>query len=131
MATDDSIIVLDDDDEDEAAAQPGPSHPASSPPSPGPETPGPSEPHGVGGTGNSGGKKCYKLENEKLFEEFLELCKTQTSDHPEVVPFLYKQQQRAQSLFLASAEFCNILSRVLSRARNRPAKLYVYINELL
>lgn len=62
--------------------------------------------------------------------QFLELCKMQTADHPEVVPFLYKLQQRAQSLFLASAEFCNILSRVLSRARNRPAKLYVYINEL-
>lgn len=47
-----------------------------------------------------------------------------------MVPFLYNRQQRAHSLFLASAEFCNILSRVLSRARSRPAKLYVYINEL-
>lgn len=54
----------------------------------------------------------------------------QTADHPEVVPFLYNRQQRAHSLFLASAEFCNILSRVLSRAQSRPAKLYVYINEL-
>lgn len=47
-----------------------------------------------------------------------------------MVPFLHKLQQRAQSAFLASAEFRNILSRVLSRSRNRPAKLYVYINEL-
>lgn len=54
----------------------------------------------------------------------------QTSDHPEVVPFLHKLHQRAQPGFLASAEFCNILSRVLSRSRKRPAKLYVYINEL-
>lgn len=54
----------------------------------------------------------------------------QTSDHPEVVPFLHKLHQRAQPAFLASAEFCNILARVLSRSRNRPAKLYVYINEL-
>lgn len=130
MATDDSIIVLDDDDEDEAAAQPGPSNPASNPVSPGPEASGPSESHGDGGSSNSGSRKCYKLENEKLFEEFLELCKMQTSDHPEVVPFLHKLQQRAQSAFLASAEFRNILSRVLSRSRNRPAKLYVYINEL-
>lgn len=130
MATANSIIVLDDDDEDEAAAQPGPSHPLPNPASPRPEAPGSSEPHGARGSSSSGGKKCYKLENEKLFEEFLELCKTQTSDHPEVVPFLYNRQQRAHSLFLASAEFCNILSRVLSRARNRPAKLYVYINEL-
>lgn len=130
MAAADSIIVLDDDDEDEPAAQPGPSHPPSNPVSPGPETSGPSESHGDGRNSHSGGRKCYKLENERLFEEFLELCKMQTSDHPEVVPFLHKLQQRAQSLFLASAEFCNILSRVLSRARNRPAKLYVYINEL-
>lgn len=130
MATDDSIIVLDDDDEDEAAAQPGPSNPSSNPVSPGPEASGPSESHGDGGSSNSGSRKCYKLENEKLFEEFLELCKMQTSDHPEVVPFLHKLQQRAQSAFLASAEFRNILSRVLSRSRNRPAKLYVYINEL-
>lgn len=130
MAAADSIIVLDDDDEDEATAQPGPSQLPSNAASPGPEASGPSESRGDGGSGNSGGRKCYKVENERLFEEFLELCKVQTSDHPEVVPFLYKQQQRAQSLFLASAEFCNILSRVLSRARNRPAKLYVYINEL-
>ncbi|XP_021073412.1 death domain-associated protein 6 [Mus pahari] len=130
MATDDSIIVLDDDDEDEAAAQPGPSNLPSNPVSTGPEASGPSEPRTDGGSSNSGSRKCYRLDNEKLFEEFLELCKTQTSDHPEVVPFLHKQQQRAQSVFLASAEFCNILSRVLARSRKRPAKLYVYINEL-
>ncbi|XP_027992832.2 death domain-associated protein 6 isoform X1 [Eptesicus fuscus] len=130
MATDNSIIVLDDDDEDEAAVQPGPSHPPPNPASPPPEAPASSLPHGAGGNSSSGGKKCYKLENEKLFEEFLELCKAQTVDHPDVVPFLCKRQQRAHSLFLASAEFCNILSRVLSRARSRPAKLYVYINEL-
>lgn len=69
MATANSIIVLDDDDEDEAAAQPGPSHPLPNPSSPRPEAPGASEPHGAGGSSSSGGKKCYKLENEKLFEE--------------------------------------------------------------
>ncbi|XP_023576720.1 death domain-associated protein 6 [Octodon degus] len=131
MAAANSIIVLDDDDEDEAAAQPGPSaHAASNLAAPRAEAPGSSEPPGAGGSSTSSGKKCYKLENEKLFEEFLELCKRQTADHPEVVPFLSKLQQRAHPLFLASAEFCNILSRVLSRARSRPSKLYVYINEL-
>ncbi|XP_063095143.1 death domain-associated protein 6 isoform X1 [Cavia porcellus] len=131
MATASSIIVLDDDDEDEAAAQPGPSsHPPPNPTSPRVETPGSSEPPGAGASSSSGGKKCYKSENEKLFEEFFELCKMQTSDHPEVVPFLSKLQQRAHPVFLASVEFCNILSRVLSRARGRPSKLYVYINEL-
>ncbi|XP_053427793.1 death domain-associated protein 6-like [Nycticebus coucang] len=129
MATANSIIVL-DDDEDEAAAPPGPSRQSPTPASPGSEVPGSSEPQGAGARSSSGGKKCYKLENEKLFEEFLELCKLPTADHPEVVPFLHRRQQRAHSLFLASAEFCNILSRVLSRARSQPAKLYVYISEL-
>lgn len=68
MATANSIIVLDDDDDDEAA-QPGPSHPPPSPASPQAEAPGSSQPHGAGGSSSSGGKKCYKLENEKLFEE--------------------------------------------------------------
>lgn len=69
MATANSIIVLDDDDEDEAAAQPGPSHPPPNPASPRAEAPGSSQPHGAGGSSSSGGKKCYKSENEKLFEE--------------------------------------------------------------
>lgn len=70
MAAADSVIVLDDDDdEDEAAAQPGPSHLPSNPASPGPEASGPSESHGDGGSSQSGGRKCYKLENERLFEE--------------------------------------------------------------
>lgn len=69
MATDNSIIVLDDDDEDEAAVQPGPSHPLPNPTSPRAEAPGSSQSHGAGGNSSSGGKKCYKLENEKLFEE--------------------------------------------------------------
>lgn len=131
MATANSIIVLDDDDdEDEAAAQPGPSHPPPSSTSSRADASGSSRPPGAGGSTSSGGKKCYNLENKKLFEEFLALCKTQTADHPEVVPFLSERQHRAHPLFLASAEFCNVLTRVLSRARNQPAKLYVYINEL-
>lgn len=126
-----NIIVLDDDDEDEAAAQPGPSHPPPSPASHRAEAPGSSQPPGgAGGSTSSGGKKCFKLENKKLFDEFLELCKSQTSDHPEVVPFLSNRHQRTHPLFLASAEFCNVLTRALSRARSRPAKLYVYINDL-
>lgn len=78
MAADNSIIVLDDDDEDEAAVQPGPSHPPAIPASPraeapassaeAPAAPASSPPHRAGGD-SSGGKKCYKLENEKLFEE--------------------------------------------------------------
>jgi hypothetical protein len=69
MATTNSIIVLDVDDEDEVPAHPGPSH---SPPSLAlcqGEAPGSSEPHGPGGSSISGRNICYKLENEKLFEE--------------------------------------------------------------
>lgn len=71
MATANSIIVLDDDDEDEAAAQPGPSHqaPNEASGSPQAQAPGSSQPHGAEGSSSSGSKKCYKLENEKLFEE--------------------------------------------------------------
>lgn len=69
MATDNSIIVLDDDDEDEAAVQPGPSHPPPNPVSPRAEAPASSQAHEAGGNSSFGGKKCYKLENEKLFEE--------------------------------------------------------------
>uniref|UniRef100_H0Y2H4 Death domain-associated protein 6 n=1 Tax=Otolemur garnettii TaxID=30611 RepID=H0Y2H4_OTOGA len=130
MATTNSIIVLDDDEEDEATAPPGPSHPSPNPALSESEVPGSSEPQATGASSTSGGRKCYKLENEKLFEEFLELCKMRTADHPEMVPFLRSRKQWAHSLFLASAEFFNVLSRVLSLARSQPAKLYVYINEL-
>lgn len=67
-----NIIVLDDDDEDEAtaAAQPGPSHPPPSPASHRAEAPGSSQPPGgTGGSTSSGSKKCFKLENKKLFDE--------------------------------------------------------------
>lgn len=66
-----NIIVLDDDDEDEAAAaQPGPSHPPPSPASRRAEAPGSSlPPGGAGGSTSSGSKKCFKLENKKLFDE--------------------------------------------------------------
>lgn len=53
----------------ESAAQPGPSHPLPSTASPEAEAPSSSEPHGARGSSSSGGKKCYKLENEKLFQE--------------------------------------------------------------
>lgn len=69
MDTDNSIIVLDDDDEDEAAVLPGPSHPPPNRASPQAEAPGSSQPHEARGNSSSGGKKCYKLENEKLFEQ--------------------------------------------------------------
>ncbi|XP_044540646.1 death domain-associated protein 6 [Gracilinanus agilis] len=131
MAAANSIIVLDDDEEeDEAAVQPGPSYP---PPIQAPPLAAASDSlqsSGEGSSSSGGSKKCYQLENEKLFEEFVDLCKKQTGEHPEVVPFLCNRRLRARPTFLASAELRNVLSRVLSRAQARPTKLYVYINEL-
>ncbi|XP_043819026.1 death domain-associated protein 6 isoform X2 [Dromiciops gliroides] len=130
MAADNSIIVLDDDEEDEAAAQPGPSYPPPNQAQPLAAVSDSLPSSGEGSSSSGGSKKCYQLENEKLFEEFLDLCKKQTGEHPEVVPFLFNRRQRARPTFLASAELRNVLSRVLSRAQTRPTKLYVYINEL-
>ncbi|XP_068929532.1 death domain-associated protein 6 isoform X2 [Petaurus breviceps papuanus] len=130
MAAANSIIVLDDDDEDEAAAQPGPSSPPPNRAQPLAAASDSLQSSGEGSSSSGGSKKCYQLENEKLFEEFLDLCKKQTGEHPEVVPYLCNRRQRARPTFLASAELRNVLSRVLSRAQTRPTKLYVFINEL-
>ncbi|NWR96003.1 DAXX protein, partial [Furnarius figulus] len=51
-------------------------------------------------------------------------------DHPEVLPFLSSRHSRAQPDFRGSAEFRNILGRLLRRLRSRRSKVYVYINEL-
>ncbi|XP_074092668.1 death domain-associated protein 6 isoform X2 [Macrotis lagotis] len=135
MAAANSIIVLDDDEEDEAALQPKPSSPPPNrvqPPAAAAAAAASDslQSSGEGSSSSGGSKKCYQLENEKLFEEFVDLCKKQTREHPEVVPFLCNRRQRARPTFLASAELRNVLSRVLSRAQTRPTKLYVYINEL-
>ncbi|NWU94612.1 DAXX protein, partial [Upupa epops] len=88
--------------------------------------PPPPPPQSVGGKGGGG----YKVENERLFGEFLELCTRLTSEHPEVIPFLCGRHQQASPTFLSSAELRNVLSRCLNRVRCRPTKVYVYINEL-
>ncbi|NXF00374.1 DAXX protein, partial [Menura novaehollandiae] len=63
--------------------------------------------------------------------QFLSLCAPLTREHPEVLPFLSSRHVRAQPEFRASAEFRNILARLLRRVRSRRRrKIYVYINEL-
>ncbi|NXC06534.1 DAXX protein, partial [Orthonyx spaldingii] len=62
--------------------------------------------------------------------QFLSLCAPLTREHPEVLPFLSSRHLRAQPDFRGSAEFRNILGRLLRRARGRRHKIYVYINEL-
>ncbi|NXG15139.1 DAXX protein, partial [Grallaria varia] len=62
--------------------------------------------------------------------QFLAVCAPLTQEHPEVLPFLRSRHARAQPEFRGSAEFRNILGRLLRRLRSRRAKIYVYINEL-
>ncbi|NWI97911.1 DAXX protein, partial [Pitta sordida] len=62
--------------------------------------------------------------------QFLSVCAPLTQEHPEVLPFLSSRHARAHPEFLGSAEFRNILGRLLQRLRGRHCKVYVYINEL-
>ncbi|NXR80101.1 DAXX protein, partial [Pycnonotus jocosus] len=62
--------------------------------------------------------------------QFLSLCAPLTQEHPEVLPFLSSRHLRAHPDFRGSAEFRNILGRLLRRVRGRGRKVYVYINEL-
>ncbi|NXD46494.1 DAXX protein, partial [Copsychus sechellarum] len=62
--------------------------------------------------------------------QFLSLCAPLTWEHPEVLPFLSARHLRAHPDFRGSAEFRNILGRLLRRVRARRRKVYVYINEL-
>ncbi|XP_017563966.1 death domain-associated protein 6 isoform X1 [Pygocentrus nattereri] len=71
-----------------------------------------------------------KVENEKLFEEFVAHCTLHTQDHPEVVTFLQTKYSKASPDFLMSVEFRNALGRCLTRAQANTAKTFVYINEL-
>ncbi|NXH49128.1 DAXX protein, partial [Dicaeum eximium] len=65
-----------------------------------------------------------------LLPQFLALCAPLTQEHPEVLPFLSSRHLRAHPDFRGSAEFRNILGRLLRRVRGRRRKVYVYINEL-
>ncbi|NXM97632.1 DAXX protein, partial [Sylvia borin] len=62
--------------------------------------------------------------------QFLSLCAPLTQEHPEVLPFLSSRHLRAHPDFRGSAEFRNILGRLLRRVQGRRRKVYVYINEL-
>lgn len=71
-----------------------------------------------------------KVENERLFTEFVEHCTSLTQDCPEVITFLKAKHEKASPSFLTSVEFRNILGRCLTRAQANRSKTFVYINEL-
>lgn len=71
-----------------------------------------------------------KVENERLFTEFVDHCSSLTQDCPEVITFLRTKHEKASPSFLTSVEFRNILGRCLTRAQANRSKTFVYINEL-
>ncbi|XP_023686281.2 death domain-associated protein 6 isoform X1 [Paramormyrops kingsleyae] len=71
-----------------------------------------------------------RIENQKLFMEFVEHCRTLTQDHPEVITFLQAKHAKVSPDFLASVELRNTLGRCLTRAQAGRSKTFVYINEL-
>uniref|UniRef100_A0A672RJ63 Death domain-associated protein 6 n=1 Tax=Sinocyclocheilus grahami TaxID=75366 RepID=A0A672RJ63_SINGR len=71
-----------------------------------------------------------KVENEKLFAEFVDHCSKYSQDHPEVVTYLQTRYSKALPTFLTSVEFRNTLGRCLTRAQANTGKTFVYINEL-
>ncbi|XP_061477575.1 death domain-associated protein 6 isoform X5 [Rhineura floridana] len=141
----DSIIILDgDDDEDDGAPQPSPPPPpaaaaaaaekAAEPPGPSGGAP-PQLAQARGGAGHRApalGKDpaSLRVENERLFAEFIAFCSQHTADHQEVMPYLAARHQKASPDYLDSVEFRNVLGRCLTRVQARPSKVYVYINEL-
>ncbi|XP_052441277.1 death domain-associated protein 6-like [Carassius gibelio] len=71
-----------------------------------------------------------KVENEKLFAEFVDHCSKYSQDHPEVMTYLQTRYSKALPTFLTSVEFRNTIGRCLTRAQANTGKTFVYINEL-
>ncbi|XP_072331923.1 death domain-associated protein 6 isoform X2 [Scyliorhinus torazame] len=71
-----------------------------------------------------------RLENQKLFSEFVEFCGNLTEENPEVMNFLQLKYSKAFPDYLSSTEFRNVLGRCLTRVQGKKSKVFVYINEL-
>ncbi|KAK3508261.1 hypothetical protein QTP70_017650 [Hemibagrus guttatus] len=119
-----SIVILDDDDAEEPSSSTSLVRPRTMmqpPPTHIPESP------------FASAKKeshVLKLENEKLFGEFMDHCVEHTREHPEVIDFLKAKYSKALPDFLSCVEFRNAVGRCLTRAQAQPTKTFVYINEL-
>ncbi|KAF5908779.1 death domain-associated protein 6 isoform X1, partial [Clarias magur] len=126
-----SIVILDDDDDDDDDVE----KPSSSslPSSCSPQRAGTSRvAHVPESPFASASKKVHvlKVENEKLFSEFVDHCVKHAQEHPEVVPFLKSKYAKAFPDFLTSVEFRNAVGRCLTKAQAQTSKTFVYINEL-
>ncbi|XP_060760796.1 death domain-associated protein 6 isoform X2 [Neoarius graeffei] len=127
----DSIVILDDDDD---AQDPSSSswHPQTACMSSTSNIPQPPAAHIAESPFASTKKESHvlKVENEKLFGEFLDHCIEHTREHPEVLSFLKTKYSKSSPEFLMSVEFRNAVGRCLTRAQAQTTKTFVYINEL-
>uniref|UniRef100_A0A3Q2C6U1 Death domain-associated protein 6 n=1 Tax=Cyprinodon variegatus TaxID=28743 RepID=A0A3Q2C6U1_CYPVA len=135
----DQIIVLDDDDNVEEA-RPQPSSSAATPSSSKHQAKGRSSPKNqhrvsthITQSPFSSAKKntnALQIENQKLFDEFVQHCTPLTKDCPEVLTFLQTKHGKACPDYLCSVEFRNTLGHCLTRAQASKSKTFVYIKEL-
>nr|XP_033780434.1 death domain-associated protein 6 isoform X2 [Geotrypetes seraphini] len=135
-----SIIVLDDGEDDEDKETREDSFPESRPNPPASHPRRELSPTSVPGAQTNGagkqlrvtreGPSSLKLENQKLFAEFVEFCSRLTLEHPEVISYLKGRQEKTNTKFLSSTEFRNVIGRCLTRVQSKKSKVYVYINEL-
>ncbi|XP_073677425.1 death domain-associated protein 6 isoform X2 [Garra rufa] len=125
----DSIVILDDDDEEASTSYSCATNCQSKTPV---KNQPPAPTHITKSPFASAKKDVHvlKVENEKLFAEFVEHCSKYSQDHPEVVTYLQTRYSKALPTFLSSVEFRNTLGRCLTRAQANTGKTFVYINEL-
>uniref|UniRef100_A0A9J7WXX7 Death domain-associated protein 6 n=2 Tax=Cyprinus carpio carpio TaxID=630221 RepID=A0A9J7WXX7_CYPCA len=130
----DSIVILTDDDDEEAStsASTSCSHAANCQPKTPVKNQLPPPTHITQSPFASAKKDVHvlKVENEKLFAEFVDHCSRYSQDHPEVMTYLQTRYSKALPTFLSSVEFRNTLGRCLTRAQANAGKTFVYINEL-
>ncbi|XP_007564352.1 death domain-associated protein 6 [Poecilia formosa] len=130
----DKIIVLDDEDDDndvEQRPQPSSSEHRARNVSP-PKNQHLVQTHITQSPFSSAKKiaKALQVENQKLFDEFVQHCTPHTNDCPEVLTFLQTKHSKACPDYLCSVEFRNALGQCLTQAQGNVGKTFVYINEL-
>ncbi|XP_068106292.1 death domain-associated protein 6 isoform X2 [Hyperolius riggenbachi] len=130
MADEHDIIVLDDDDDD--GHEDGPSHISERRKTPPRLAVPKQEPQGSAQKASTSSQNgnSQREENQKLFEEIVEFSTKLTAEHPSVIPFLHKRFSNANPSYLASVEFRNTLGHCHTRIKNKPSKVFVYINDL-
>ncbi|XP_054911194.1 death domain-associated protein 6 [Poeciliopsis prolifica] len=130
----DKIIVLDDDDdENDVEQRPQPSSSVHRPKNVSlPKNQHLVQTHNTQSPFSSAKKntKALQVENQKLFDEFVQHCTPLTTECPEVLTFLQTKHSKACPDYLCSVEFRNALGQCLTQAQSNVTKTFVYISEL-